>query len=338
MAVARGLLDVGGAPPPPARRGALVAGLRVLRRLAPDEPLPRAVVAALLEASCSYAGSGDVETATALAEVTPDDYEVQRLVGLLADRQRGVEGKRLCLPALRRAVDLAPAKDQVELGVRLCALLSTTGAREECVAACDRFLPLVADDAEARSVILVARGRVRRALGQIGPALADLDEAVALAPVDFKATHERALARLAAGDPTGALADASQTLRLLPDAGSIESDRMVCLLWDQGRPRGETAPVRAAVERLVSGRPMYSGWWVRLALLQVEADEPDPARASLERAASWFAEEEAPWLRGLAPEVAALAEALGAGAAGARERLADLVRRLDERRAGGARP
>jgi serine/threonine protein kinase len=315
------------APDDAQARDLLLAGVRAHARLEPAVPPPRAEIDALVDSACGFRGTGDVETAIAVAALAPADYGVQRSVALLGDRQRSAWRKSQCLPAMRRALELAPERERAELGMRFCALLAFTDQNEECLAACERFLPLATDD-DSRSVIFSARGRARRNLGRSDLAEVDFTEAMRLAPLDPKLQYERALARYALKDWPRALDDAAEAATRLPDSGSIESDRLIAITWELGRPARDPR-VREVVDKIVEGRPNYAGWWVRRALLQLEVGERDGALASLAKALEWFPRADDANVRPLGPECAGARAALEEGAPDATARVEALVERLE---------
>ncbi len=314
-----------------------LAAVRLARVLEPARPLPPALVEGLLDRAVGYRGRGDPELAVALADALPDVHQVQRSVGVLADRQRGGGAKRPFVAALRRAFLGATAADEVmELGVRLCVVLAYTEAWEECVTRCGQLLERPLVDPQ-RAFVHAARGEARRALGDRRGSLADLEEAVRLAPQQAEHHYQRALTLEALGDIARACDDADYTIHNIVDEASFELDRMARLLWEASRvadPR-----VRKGLERLLVGRPQYAGWHLRLALVCAETGDVAAAARACREAGSRLGEGfEGPDFEDLGRALPVLADDLERGAEDAQARLRAVVQRLDKARREGMRP
>lgn len=119
-------------------------------------------------------------------------------------------GCRLAALALAAIATLPPAARADALAD--CRAASRPEAR---LAACSEVIG-GAYSSEQKAVAYRNRGRARTEAGALDAAIADLGEAIRLAPEDVQAYLTRAQARMGRGDSDGAIADYGEAIRLRP--------------------------------------------------------------------------------------------------------------------------
>ncbi|MGE0709886.1 MAG: protein kinase [Planctomycetota bacterium] len=333
-------------PEAPLTKRVCEAGLlacRLALRIAPERPLPAAGFARLLEAATEVTSEGPWQVAAGLAELRPDDFELQKRVGTYSLRVTPITGKRGLLPALRRAVKLAPPAERQPLEVLLAMQLGEINDRyehhhvpaecQEAVRLAGRLLGEVTGKQE-QAWLFEARSRALRRLGQLSPALQDIERARELTPQALELAFPHALTLRGLGQHEAALINAYEFLRERVDA-TVRNDRAMALVWEEGRALGKLELPRALFPNYIQARPDRAGWRLRQAWILFVAQDPAAAAEAVRGALPFLT---ASKLQDLAPELQSLLALLRDAAPSARERLDALVKELDRRRGRGQEP
>ena len=143
--------------------------------------------------------------------------------------------RQIGLADLERALQYDASLAEAHLLVaRLQALPG--GDHKRALSALDDLVRLSADDAERKSEALVLRSGLQESTDK---GLADLDEAVKLAPQDAKPLRTRGALKLSLKDGEGAIADFDAALVLDPDdAQTLEAKALAFATekkWDEAR-------------------------------------------------------------------------------------------------------
>ena len=102
---------------------------------------------------------------------------------------------------------------------------------DAAIANYDRAIALAPDDADAYH----NRGIAKDAQGDYAAAIADFDHAIALEPDGADVYHNRGVAKVEIGDYAGAIADYDRVIALDPDNKAVLEDRAVAIAGRMGR-------------------------------------------------------------------------------------------------------
>jgi len=143
--------------------------------------------------------------------------------------------RQIGLADLERALQYDPALTDAHL---LVARLQTLpgGDRKRAMTAINDLVRLSADEPEKQAEALMMRASMQESPEQ---GLADLNDAVKLAPNDPKPLRTRGAIKLSLKDPAGAVADFDAALKLAPDDASTYEAKALTLAseqkWDEAR-------------------------------------------------------------------------------------------------------
>ncbi len=278
--------------------GAIADMEEVLAR-APGDPMALQNLALLLQRA------GDLDGAVALWEML---LEAGSLVDALAAKASTAYSARAQarLVADRLAAARADATRAIELwegnhdGYTLRSVIGRIeGRHAEAVADATASLALNPHNA----LVHGNRGAARLQLGDFEGAIADFDALLAEVPEDRFALELRGEARAALGDLEGAVADWGAALVLAPDQHQLRYQRALAALH-----AGLLEPSRLEHDRLLRLDAANPGLLLSRAIVHALAEDPDAARADLERALELAPQVHiALWLAGLCGDTAALA-------------------------------
>ncbi|HUY31545.1 MAG TPA: tetratricopeptide repeat protein [Pirellulales bacterium] len=235
----------------------VVGGLVVSPSRADDDPgqedLDQAITAKLSADSFRALGSvADLcQSAIDKGLAAPNlEFAKQMLAGALLERASAVCApllgggmpdeqwplrRRVAMEDLERAIECDPRQPLAQLIVAQLQALPG-GNREQALAALDTAVELTGDDHELQSEALRLRAGLR---SDVAASLADLDQAVQLAPTDPKPLRARGELRLAQNKAAEALSDFDAALALDPgDATTHEARGMtegILRNWDEAR-------------------------------------------------------------------------------------------------------
>jgi len=313
-------------------------GLALGTRVKPEEQ------AAFVAGASTYlkptAEDADIELLVALAEAAPSDLQLQRRVGLFGQRDATGAQKRRLHPALRRAIALSEGQDRRDLELAFLRERveetssdpSADSAGAECLSRADGLLEDSATPLsdEERGAVFAIRARVHQRRGKGELALAEIERALACQEAPSSLALRVGILR-GLGRGSEGVEHALRFLRATEGA-SAAADVASVSVWESARA-SNPAQAREALTLNLRIRPK-TGFFVRLALLELEAGEATAARASLEKArkqlvlerkrgvedaaGAWDAVEgalagEAPVLSALRQAVETLEELRGAG-------------------------
>ena len=292
--ILRLLKSVGAGDATPSQCEILIAWAELAKRLRPEAPLPpRVKERLLLEAtSLKHVQAGEIDLAVALAEVVPNDPEVQVAVARLGPVawRRATKPERL-LPAMRIGMRVAPDLDKRTLLKALVFhslndlhdLNPSDAYRDEALLLAKEVLSVTEDPIE-RGLVLWRRAALLSRLGDHDGAIVDARQAVELDASDERYHHRLALCYRSAGRVDDFVVAVGE---LTPRAAGADlHGRTLRLNWDIYRLHGRPVAARKGLEHLMKEVPVHAGWWVRLARVQLEVGDTVAALASLASARS----------------------------------------------------
>ncbi|WP_214404981.1 tetratricopeptide repeat protein [Pseudonocardia lacus] len=181
----------------------------------------------------------------------------------------------------RALTDAAADADLTDLAARATEVEALASSRTD-----DDLLELLTElahspalGADARALALAERGDLRRVRGETGPALVDLDRAVALAPANAAVLGRRGDLHRRARRHEAAVVDFDRALAITPDAPSLLASRGECK-----RALGRTAEALADLDKAVALSAGYSWALMRRAMVLRRLDRFDAAMADLDAA------------------------------------------------------
>jgi len=261
-----------------------VAGMALaLGALAALAPVPRRRFA-----TASLAGWAALQAAFALAPIGAWANEEARIRRIAQVRPRDLDAllgladllstegrEREALSWIERAEAVAPGDPGP--AIARASVAFRAGRDMEALGYASRAAILAPENLAAG----VIRVRALSRLGNAAAATAAADSVVAMHPDEPAALGAQGVARLAAGDPAGALAPLREaSRRLLDDVG---------LAWDLGRAAiavGDVPLAREAFERAVVAAPDAYDAWLGVADTRARLGDAAGAYAALRRAAS----------------------------------------------------
>ncbi len=253
--------------------------LAIARLVRPEAPLPPDVVAPLVKHVSGVTGFGDSKAALALAELCPDDYEVQRTVGLMSQQSVPPDVRRRMLECCYRAVELTDdPREKRELEYGMCQVAAMLGDLPACAALAERLLPQL-DDSQQRAAVYAARATAAlRARTQFENALADVNEALALHDLglEFRPIKVSLLVALKRDEAYDEVVD---WFRFSAGKDSPDLPEMTTVIW-KGFRADEVSreAIYDALSKACPWRPAWWHWRIRLSWLALE-HTGDPARA-----------------------------------------------------------
>ncbi|MGE0711736.1 MAG: protein kinase [Planctomycetota bacterium] len=321
----------GGPAAPAAER--LTAWMRIVARLRPaSPPLGDALRERMLSEISGIRREVTIELATALSDAAADDLRVQREVSVLA-RRFGRQYAREMVPLIRRTIRLETSAAQrlthrVTLAYVMSAVGDLTPAEErELRAVFADVLPRIEEQAE-KVALLTARARFELPRGHLDDAQRDLLEALELDAGFDLANYTLVQLRERQGRDRELVRAAAAFL----DLGATNQGRreeVVGILWRHRE--GDPDRAREALAHYAPFGENVGGWFLRLALLQVQHGELEAARASCKTGAEELQRDDRAEVKAIAKRALEGADDLG-------PLLEDLVGRLDAIRKDAHRP
>ena len=308
--------------------------LLIWRRLAPESKVPEGLTVEMIRQVNGLKGPVLLELALALGEAFPDDREVQRDLAGLAGRLRKGDQRRL-FPAIRRAIELEDeGEGRLKLQLALAYLLAHSTNRmspaeiRELEGLVARVLPEMEDD-KLKAVLLSARGRQYVGRGDLRAAEVDLRDAVALDPNFAVARFMLAKLFQDSGRHQLALEHYLLYVRSNERNGGRRDDSLL-YAWSQ---RERPLAIQIVGAYLV-GDPSHGGWQLRYAYLISKEASLKQLRELCSRGASLLGSSDQARLIELSEAASDVVTLLKseAGRAKARERLKQIVARLEQLR------
>jgi tetratricopeptide (TPR) repeat protein len=322
---------------------AVLGLLELAKVLAPEEPLAPSTAERLLDV-VEVRKQRDVAIVAALARtLTPDDYSILKRLARIAAREGStIAGKYMWV--IERAIELAPTEvEKASMTTLLAAALMEAGKYRAAVKACTAALAT-----DGLSDRYKARAHYLRSLCERQDTRQSLADLEAAADLGYVTTLRDRLHRAGLLQQLGRLDEAlKESLAYVHGSGpSHKHDGSVTFVWETQRKRGKREHLRGAVERLLSVRPEYAGWRVRLGWILLAEGRAEDAAAQLEEAAK-LAKAEADRLLSprksealarLAPDMQRVADAIRSQDDVASDQLDELVEELEKLRTGTSVP
>jgi hypothetical protein len=266
----------------------LLDELRVARAVRDDVALPGELTRKVL-AAASDVSQPRFDVAAALVELTPDDLEIQRTLGLLSVYLKAEEYRPQFLVSAERALKALPQGEAwEELAIARVRGLFTDSRYDEAVSEAGEYLPL-AKGRLARQELFMYQVMGELRLKRFAAALASVDRALAEMPDHLPYNYQRAKALVGLGRKHEAYGDALRYAASGFDQGTNHQHKALAWAWDL-RAQGELSALRPAFESFLRENTLHPGWFVRAAVVQLAAGDLAAARASLNRAARGFEE------------------------------------------------
>jgi predicted Ser/Thr protein kinase/tetratricopeptide (TPR) repeat protein len=238
---------------------------------------------------------GYVPIAEVLLEMFPQDLEVLTEVGVHTKRVTANKDKRMCLVALRQAIELEPERTiRSEHQFLLCGTLGFMNDRfgdflleecEEILVLAERLTSIF--EGRERAAVLAARAVALRRLGDYEGAWRDGNEAIDLDGNQPYYHYTRMHVAIALGRKTQALADAVHYSEAAVD-NSEKNGRAMATAWDIVLETGQFDLAVRAITKRLGWAPRLCGWWARLAYAQLQTDDLEAARVSMAQAHKWY--------------------------------------------------
>ena len=269
--------------------GRLRALLRLAYALAP-KPLPARLRDRLLTESTELKRKrGRISLGLTLAEVSPQDVEVQSAVAFMAGRTQNASVLRTLLVPMRRAIQIErrPKKKRT-----LELLLVTTFARcasskrpetaREGVKLTSELLARSQDPAD-RSALAYARARLLKVLGDHRGALRDFNTTIEISPGAGPPHFMRAKTLELLGKPARAFKDYLYFVEGSVDS-SIRLAQAMDRAWKLAPTLKQVNALLPALKNMLRHRSPRVDYWIRLAWVQLRVGRAQAAEETLQRA------------------------------------------------------
>ena len=280
-----------------------VAYARLIERLA-EPGAPRPAGFERLVARATRVSKGQARSARDLADVYPQDLELQLLVGTYSRLVMPITSKRWLLRVLERAIRLLPPAERGPHEHLLCLELAEVNDRyfhhydakesRKCQRLAQRLLAGEPSETE-RAQLLASRSRVARRLGELESSLRDIQRARELEPRSAHFRLYEAFTQRLLGKPQAALELAADFLLRCVDTSTI-NNRAAVVVFEAARELERYERARASLRAFVAKRPEYGGWRIRLAWLVASEDRAEAVEL-LEGAAPFLGTKEGASLR-----------------------------------------